>query len=78
VRLWAALGELSERQRAVLVLRYYEASAPMYQLLFSYPEGPLVSVEIAVGCYPEVGGGDFQSNRASSVVPVIQQLLKGT
>jgi hypothetical protein len=51
-------------------------SAAMYQLLFSYPEGPLVSVEIAVGCYPEVSGGDFQSNRASSVMPVIQQLLK--
>jgi len=26
-QLWAALGELSERQRAVLVLRYYEAAA---------------------------------------------------
>src|SRR2546423_2625743 len=26
-QLWAALGELSERQRAVLVLRYYEALA---------------------------------------------------
>jgi len=27
VQLWAALGELSERQRAVLVLRYYEGLA---------------------------------------------------
>jgi RNA polymerase sigma factor (sigma-70 family) len=26
-QLWAALGELSERQRAVLVLRYYEGLA---------------------------------------------------
>jgi RNA polymerase sigma factor (sigma-70 family) len=26
-QLWAALGALSERQRAVLVLRYYEALA---------------------------------------------------
>lgn len=51
-------------------------SAAMYQLLFSYPEGPLASVDIIVGCYPEVGGGDFQSHSASSVMPIIQQLLK--
>jgi len=47
-----------------------------YAYLFSYPEGPLVSVEIAVGCYPEVGGLYFQSHSASSVVPIIQQLLR--
>jgi len=50
---------------------------PMYQLLFSYPEGPLVSVYVAVGCHPEVGGLDLQSASASTVMPIIQQLLKG-
>jgi hypothetical protein len=51
-------------------------SAPMYQLLFSYPEGPLASVDIAVGCYPEVGNLDLQSHSASSVLPLLRQLLK--
>ena len=51
-------------------------SASMYQLLFSYPEGPLVSVDIAVGCYPEVGNLDLQSHSASSVLPLLRQLLK--
>jgi hypothetical protein len=50
----------------------------MYQLLFSYPEGPLVSIDIGIGCYPEVDGLDLQSYRASSVMPIIQQLLKAT
>jgi hypothetical protein len=48
----------------------------MYQLLFSYPQGPLVSIDIAIGCYPEVGNTDLQSHSASSVLPVIQELLK--
>jgi hypothetical protein len=69
-QLWAVLGELSERQRAVLVLRYYEGLA--------HPalDGPLVSIDIAIGCYPEVGNTDLQSHSASSVLPVIQELLK--
>ena len=52
------------------------SSAPMYQLLFAYPEGPLVSVYVAGGCYPEVGGLDLQARSASSVLPIIEQLLK--
>jgi hypothetical protein len=47
-----------------------------YQLLFSYPEGPLVAVDIAVGCHPEIDNLDRQSASASSVLPLVQQLLK--
>jgi hypothetical protein len=53
-----------------------ESAASMYQLLFSYPEGPLVSVDIAVGCYPEVGNLHLQSHGTGGVLPEIQQLLK--
>jgi hypothetical protein len=52
------------------------SSADEYQLLFSYREGPLVSVDIAVGCYPEVGNLNLQSHSASSVLPLLRQLLK--
>jgi len=51
-------------------------SAPEYRLLFSYPEGPPVSVLITSGCHPEIDNLDLQSNSASSILPVIQQLLK--
>jgi hypothetical protein len=47
-----------------------------YRLLFSYPEGPLVAVDIAVGCHPEIDNLDLQSASASSVLPLVQQLLK--
>lgn len=47
-----------------------------YQLLFSYPEGPAVSVSIAVGCHPEIDNLDLQSASASSVMPLVRQLLK--
>jgi hypothetical protein len=47
-----------------------------YALYFSYPQGPPVLVEIAVGCYPEVGNLDLQSHSASTVLPIIRQLLK--
>jgi hypothetical protein len=46
------------------------------RLLFSYPEGPPVSVSITSGCHPEIDNPDLQSNSASSILPVIQQLLK--
>jgi hypothetical protein len=49
--------------------------AGAYELFFSYPEGPPVLVSILVGCHPAIGNGDLQANSASSVMPVIQQLL---
>ena len=49
-------------------------TTPEYQLLFSYPEGPPVSVFILSGCRPEIDNLDLQSNSASSILPVIQQL----
>jgi hypothetical protein len=46
-----------------------------YQIFFSYPEGPPVLVSILVGCHPAIDNDDLQANSASSVMPVIQQLL---
>ena len=47
-----------------------------YQLFFSYAAGPPVLVNIAVGCHPEIDNLELQSASASSVMPVIRQLLK--
>jgi hypothetical protein len=47
-----------------------------YELFFSYPEGPPVLVSILIGCHPAIGNGDLQANSASSVIPVVRQLLK--
>jgi hypothetical protein len=71
-----ALNRLPTRPSTGMCSPSPESSASMYQLLFSYPEGPLVSIDIAIGCYPEIGGLDLQSYRASSVLPIIQQLLR--
>jgi hypothetical protein len=50
-------------------------SAPKYQLLFSYPQGPPVRVSVISGCHPEIDNLSLQSNSASSILPIIQQLL---
>ena len=47
-----------------------------YELLFSYPQGPPVSVTVAVGCHPAIDNGGVQAASASSVMPIIRQLLK--
>ena len=47
-----------------------------YRLLFSYPKGPPVRVDILVGCYPEVDNFSLQSDNASSILPIIDRLLK--
>ena len=47
-----------------------------YDIFFSYPEGPPVLVSILIGCHPAIGNGDLQATSASSVVPVVRQLLK--
>jgi hypothetical protein len=49
---------------------------PTYRLLFSYPQGPPVSVGITSGCHPEIDNLDLQSDSANSILPIIQQLLK--
>ena len=50
----------------------------LYQFFLSYPQGPPVLVSIIGGCYPEVMTAGLQAHSASSVMPIIQQLLKGT
>jgi hypothetical protein len=47
-----------------------------YDLYFSYAQGPLASVSIAVGCRPAIENGYLQSDSASTVMPVIRQLLR--
>jgi hypothetical protein len=47
-----------------------------YELLFSYREGPPVMVDVIVGCYPAIDNLGLQSASASSVMPIIQQLLR--
>ena len=47
-----------------------------YRLLFSYPEGPPVGVDILTGCYPEIDNYSLQANSASSIVPIIHRLLR--
>jgi len=49
---------------------------PYYRLLFSYPNGPPVWVDINVGCYPEIDNFSLQSNSASSVLPILSRLLR--
>jgi hypothetical protein len=51
-------------------------SAPQYSLLFSYPGGPPVAVMITSDCYPEVDNLSLESYSASTIMPLIQQLLK--
>src|SRR5690348_11980767 len=53
-------------------------SGAFYELLFTYAQGPMASVDITVGCHPEVENTHLQSASASTVMPIIQQLLKAT
>jgi hypothetical protein len=54
------------------------SSGAGYELLFSYPEGPAAAVFVNAGCHPAIDNGNLQSTSASSVLPIIQQLLKAT
>lgn len=47
-----------------------------YQIFFSYSEGPPVLVSILIGCHPAIDSDDLQASSASSVMPVVRQLLK--
>ncbi|HEV2451910.1 MAG TPA: hypothetical protein VGS62_08280 [Streptosporangiaceae bacterium] len=48
---------------------------PSYQLLFSYPQGPPVEVDIAANCHPAIDNYSLQSSTAHTIVPIIQHLL---
>jgi len=47
-----------------------------YQLLFSYPIGPPVRVDIITGCYPEIDNYSLQADNASIIIPIINRLLR--
>jgi hypothetical protein len=47
-----------------------------YQIFFSYSEGPPVLVSILIGCHPAIDNDDLQATSASSVMPVVRQLLQ--
>jgi hypothetical protein len=46
-----------------------------YVLSFGYRAGPPVRVQIHQGCRPEISNGNLQAASASSVLPLIHQLL---
>ncbi|HEY3088465.1 MAG TPA: hypothetical protein VGJ59_10435 [Jatrophihabitantaceae bacterium] len=46
-----------------------------YVLTFGYRVGPPVQVRIDEGCRPEIDNGNLQANDASSVLPLVHQLL---
>jgi hypothetical protein len=46
-----------------------------YVLTFGYRVGPPVQVEIQEGCRPEIDNGNLQADSASSVLPLVHQLL---
>jgi hypothetical protein len=50
--------------------------AESYSLLFSYPQGPQVAVNVISGCIPAIDSLYLQANSASSILPILQQLLK--
>jgi len=52
------------------------APSGFYRIFFSYSEGPPVLVSILIGCHPAIDNDGLQATSASSVVPVIRQLLK--
>jgi hypothetical protein len=45
-------------------------------LVFSYPQGPPVSVGVTVGCHPAIDNDSVQADSADGIRPIIQQLLK--
>jgi hypothetical protein len=47
-----------------------------YRLLFTYSQGPAVLVLIQSGCHPEIDNLSLQADSASTIIPLIQQLLK--
>lgn len=50
-------------------------SAPAYRLIFTYPAGPPVAVEVMVGCFPEINNDSLQTDSAATVVPLVRHLL---
>jgi hypothetical protein len=72
----SALNRLPTRPSTHSCSQSTGRSPQEYRLLFSYPEGPPVLVSVLSGCHPEIDNFDLQSNNASSILPLIQQLLK--
>jgi hypothetical protein len=50
-------------------------SGPSYRLLFSYPEGPAVQVNIDGHCSPQIDNLSLQSASARRIVPIIERLI---
>jgi hypothetical protein len=70
-----ALNRLPTR-RSTFACTGLSGPGSYYRLLFSYSEGPAVEVEISVGCHPAIDNLALQSASASTVMPIIQQLLR--
>jgi hypothetical protein len=50
-------------------------SVPSYRLLFSYPQGPAVQVNIDGHCSPQIDNLSLQSASARRIVPIIERLI---
>ena len=48
-----------------------------YSLLFGYAEGPPVIVSVVTNCAPAINNGSLQANDPTTVLPLIQKLLRG-
>jgi len=46
-----------------------------YQLLFAYPKGPPVVVDVMKGCFPEIDNFSLQSGSANRIFPIIGRLV---
>jgi hypothetical protein len=46
-----------------------------YTVTFTYRVGPPVTVSIEKGCAPAISNGNLQAADASSVLPIVQQIL---
>ena len=74
-----ALNRLPTRSSTGICTPSPASSLPTwYNVYFSYPQGPPASVSIAVGCHPAIENSYLQSGSASTVMPIIRQLLKAT
>jgi hypothetical protein len=71
-----ALNRLPTRPSTGSCSESPSTSGASYQLFFSYAEGPPVSIYINSNCHPAINNLGLQSASASTVLPIIQQLLK--
>jgi hypothetical protein len=71
----AALNSLPTRLSTASCSPGPGPAGPGYQLLFTYPRGPAVDVDITPRCHPEIDNLSLQSASATTILPIIRHLL---